>query len=152
MWRQRPYAKRRTIPSFFWMDRGNPRKISVTTSVIAANIQAGYRLNRSTASPRQQTAQNLAMSQTTRPFFFNPPKPQIHAIINYLKIKFEPHRKHSTISIINIKWLMWLGKQSLFTRHEVHEHTTLTKGSLLMTYTVITVLQANWTVISSALS
>ena len=108
--RQRPYAKRRTIPSFFWIDRGNPCKILVTTSVIAANIQAGYRLNRSTVSPRQPTAQTHALSQTTRPFFFNPPKSQIHAIINYLKFQFEPHRKHSTISIININWLMWLGK------------------------------------------
>jgi hypothetical protein len=109
--RQRPNVKRRTIPSFFGgMDRGNPCKVLVTTSVIAANIQAGYRPNRSTTSPRQPTDQKHALSQTTRPFFFNPPKSQIHAIINYLKFQFEPNRKHSTISIININWLMWLRK------------------------------------------
>jgi len=67
------------------MDRGNPRKISVTISVIATNIQARYRLNRSTVLPRQQTAQNHALSQTTSSFFFNPPKSQIHAIMKKVK-------------------------------------------------------------------
>jgi len=130
------------------MDRENPGKTLVTTSVIAANIQAGYHLNRSTTSPRQPTAQNHALSQITRPFFFYPPKSQIHAIINYLKIQFEPHRKHSTISIININWLCDLESNRclLWDPKPTNTHTTLVKGRFLMTH----IVQATWTAETAA--